>query len=117
MSPSIFGVLPDGREVREVVLRSRAGATATIMEWGAVVRAAKPSPDAVYITGQNQEWERSRGSLWLALGLSIFLVYVIMASTFESVRDPFVILFSVPLALAVGLALTGWVRHRWWPPV
>ena len=35
----------------------------------------------------------------LALGLAIFLVYVIMASTFESVLHPFVILLSVPLAL------------------
>jgi HAE1 family hydrophobic/amphiphilic exporter-1 len=44
-----------------------------------------------------------------ALGLAVFLVYVIMASTFESVRDPFVILFSVPLALvgvSAGLRLT-----------
>lgn len=38
MGASVFGVLPDGREIREVTLRSKAGATATIMEWGAVVR-------------------------------------------------------------------------------
>ncbi len=37
----------------------------------------------------------------------MFLVYVIMASTFESVRGPLVILFSVPLA-AVGVALGLW---------
>jgi len=36
--PSTFGHLPDGTPVREVTLRSVAGATATIMEWGAVVR-------------------------------------------------------------------------------
>ena len=36
--PSTFGHLPDGTPVREVTLRSAAGATATIMEWGAVVR-------------------------------------------------------------------------------
>lgn len=60
------------------------------------------------IGGQNRELERSMGSLQLALGLAVFLVYVIMASTFESIRDPLVILFSVPLAL-VGVSAGLWV--------
>jgi len=51
------------------------------------------------IAGQNREMQRSLSSLQMALGLAVFLVYVIMASTFESVLHPFVILFSVPLAL------------------
>ncbi len=62
------------------------------------------------IAGQNREMERSLASLQLALSLAVFLVYVIMASTFESVLHPFVILVSVPLALvgvAGALALTG----------
>ncbi|MBN9061285.1 MAG: galactose mutarotase [Rhizobiales bacterium 65-9] len=37
-APRIFGTLADGREIREVTLRSKAGAEATVMEWGAVVR-------------------------------------------------------------------------------
>ena len=49
--------------------------------------------------GQSREMERSVQSLELALLLAIFLVYIIMASTFESVLHPFVILFSVPLAV------------------
>jgi hydrophobic/amphiphilic exporter-1 (mainly G- bacteria), HAE1 family len=60
--------------------------------------------------GQNREMDRSMGSMKLALMLAIFLVYVIMASTFESVLHPFVILLSVPLALigvVGGLFLTG----------
>ena len=56
------------------------------------------------ITGQNQEWERSRGSLFLALGLSLFLVYVIMASQFESLVQPFLIMFTIPMAF-VGTVL------------
>ena len=61
------------------------------------------------VAGQNQEMDRSLQSLQMALALAVFLVYVIMASTFESMLHPFVILFSVPLALVgvVGaLALT-----------
>lgn len=62
------------------------------------------------ITGQNQEWERSRSSLYLALGLSIFLVYVIMASQFESLIQPFIIMFTIPMAFVgtvIGLKLLG----------
>jgi len=43
-----------------------------------------------------------------ALGLAIFLVYLVMASQFESLLHPFVILFSIPLA-AVGVALALWL--------
>ena len=60
--------------------------------------------------GQNREMDRSLGSMRLALMLAIFLVYVIMASTFESISHPFVILLSVPLALigvVGGLFVTG----------
>jgi HAE1 family hydrophobic/amphiphilic exporter-1 len=60
------------------------------------------------VAGQDRELERSLASLRVALALAIFLVYVIMAATFESVRDPLVILFSVPLAL-VGVAAGLWL--------
>ncbi len=63
------------------------------------------------ITGQNEEWERSRGSLYLALGLSLFLVYVIMASQFESLVQPLIIMVTIPLAFfgsVVGLSLLGY---------
>ena len=62
------------------------------------------------ITGQSREWERSRGSLFLALGLSLFLVYVIMASQFESVLQPLIIMFTIPLAFVgtvLGLKILG----------
>jgi HAE1 family hydrophobic/amphiphilic exporter-1 len=71
---------------------------------------AWPSGTDFAIRGQNEEWERSRGSLFLALGLSLFLVYVIMASQFESLLQPLIIMASIPLAFfgsLAGLALTG----------
>ncbi|UCF68267.1 MAG: efflux RND transporter permease subunit, partial [Acidobacteriota bacterium] len=61
------------------------------------------------LAGQNQEWQRSRASLWLALGLSVFLVYVIMAAQFESLVHPLVIMFSIPLAFVGTLALLSWL--------
>ena len=63
-----------------------------------------------FITGQNREWERSRSSLYLALGLSLFLVYVIMASQFESMVQPLIIMFTIPMAFVgtvLGLKILG----------
>ncbi|HET6583414.1 MAG TPA: efflux RND transporter permease subunit [Nannocystaceae bacterium] len=65
----------------------------------AVDELTLPAGVTTAITGQSQEWETSSGSLQLALGLSIFLVYVIMAAQFESLIYPFIILFTIPLAV------------------
>ena len=51
------------------------------------------------ISGQNEEMDTSLQSLYFALVLAIFLVYVVMASQFESLVHPFIIMFTVPLAL------------------
>jgi len=67
-----------------------------------------PKGTEATVAGQSREMEQSLGSLQMALLLAVFLVYVIMASTFEDVVQPFVILFSVPLAV-VGVAGTLWV--------
>jgi HAE1 family hydrophobic/amphiphilic exporter-1 len=64
-----------------------------------------PTSMTFYITGQNEEWERSRASLWLAMGLSIFLVYVIMAAQFESLTQPLLIMLTIPLAF-IGTVAT-----------
>ncbi len=58
----------------------------------------------VRIGGQSEELDASVKSLLFALGLAIFLVYLVMASQFESLLHPFVIMFSIPLA-AVGAVL------------
>ena len=53
---------------------------------------------------------RSIRSLLFAFGLAIFLVYLVMASQFESLLHPFVILFTIPLAMVgavLALLLTG----------
>lgn len=75
----------------------------------ALERAIGLPPDMRFeIAGQNEEWERSRGSLFLALALSLFLVFVIMASQFESLLQPLIIMFTIPLAFFgsfVALAL------------
>jgi HAE1 family hydrophobic/amphiphilic exporter-1 len=62
------------------------------------------------LRGQEEELQSSLESLGLTLGLAIFLVYLVMASQFESLIHPFVIIFTLPLG-AIGviaaLAVTG----------
>lgn len=56
------------------------------------------------IGGQGQELGESIRSLLFAFGLAVFLVYLVMASQFESLLHPFVILFTIPLALVGAVA-------------
>jgi HAE1 family hydrophobic/amphiphilic exporter-1 len=60
------------------------------------------------IGGQRQEMETSFNSMRLAILLAIFMVYLVMASQFESLLHPFVILFSIPFAL-IGVVATLWL--------
>jgi len=62
----------------------------------------------LHIGGQGEELQESIGSLLMAFVLAIFLVYLVMASQFESLLHPFVILFTIPLAL-VGAVLALWM--------
>ena len=69
-----------------------------------------PRGVSVELGGQSQEMQVSFASLRFALALAIFLVYLVMAAAFESLIHPFIVLFSIPLALAGvvgGLLLTG----------
>jgi HAE1 family hydrophobic/amphiphilic exporter-1 len=62
----------------------------------------------VALSGQEEELQQSFQSLALAMGLAIFLVYLVMASQFESFLHPFVIIFTLPLG-AIGVILALWV--------
>lgn len=58
------------------------------------------------ISGQNKEMQTSLRSLLLAFSLALFLVYIVMASQFESLMQPLLIMMTVPLALiGVGVVL------------
>jgi hydrophobic/amphiphilic exporter-1 (mainly G- bacteria), HAE1 family len=64
----------------------------------------------MHVGGQGEELQASVNSLLFAFALAIFLVYLVMASQFESLLHPFVILFTIPLAIVgavLALKLTG----------
>jgi HAE1 family hydrophobic/amphiphilic exporter-1 len=58
-----------------------------------------PAGITVDVAGQSVEMDQAREAMLFALALAIFLVYIVLASKFESFRGPFVILLSIPLAL------------------
>lgn len=66
-----------------------------------------PGVDA-RISGQSEAQQEAYSSLLFALALAIFLVYLILASQFESLGHPLLIMFTVPLA-AAGSALGLWI--------
>jgi len=59
-----------------------------------------PAGVEVVMAGQTEEQRESFFWLALALGVGMCLVYMVMASQFESLRDPFVVMFSVPFAFS-----------------
>jgi len=63
-----------------------------------------PQDFSASLSGQSDELSVSFRSLRFALILAIFLVYLVMASQFESFLHPFVILFTIPLAI-IGVVL------------
>jgi len=74
------------------------------------IKAAKiklPEGIAVEYLGDVKNQADAFGSLGLALIIAIVLVYLIMVALYESVIYPFVVLFSIPVALIGRLAGPG----------
>lgn len=74
----------------------------------AVADISLPKDYAITVTGEEEQRKESMDSLMFALLLSIVLVYMVMASQFESLLHPFTILLTIPLAV-VGAILLFWI--------
>lgn len=75
------------------------------------IRAITIPPGFEVRMGGNVEQQQSTfQALLLAFGLAILLVYVVMASQFQSLIDPFIIMFTVPLGI-VGVFWTLFLTH------
>ena len=98
-------------------LRIRAGiegqdlnaAASTIQELLQTLEA--PAGVQSLLAGQAEEMTRSLQSLAVAAALALFLVYVVMASGFESLHHPFLIMFTVPLAFAGVVFASALLGH------
>jgi HAE1 family hydrophobic/amphiphilic exporter-1 len=84
---------------------------AAALEAGKIVsKTPMPAGVSAIVSGQSEEMQDSFKSMQFALALAVFLVYLVMASQFESLIHPFVILFTIPLALigaVLALFITG----------
>ncbi len=52
------------------------------------------------LAGTSLEFQQSSGNLYFAFGFALVLIYLVLSAQFESFRDPLIIMFTVPLALA-----------------
>jgi hydrophobic/amphiphilic exporter-1 (mainly G- bacteria), HAE1 family len=84
--------------------------TAALEAQAIIDRTPMPQGVTAMVAGQNEEMQASFRSMQFALLLAVFLVYLVMASQFESLIHPLVILFTIPLALVgavLALYITG----------
>ncbi len=97
------------RKNQERITRVNAEIEVTLSEAVANVQARLPEMNVpkdfeVGFGNEVEEQARSFRELLLVLVLAILLVYTVMASQYESLRDPFIIMFSIPLA---GIGVVG----------
>jgi multidrug efflux pump len=55
------------------------------------------------LSGESKEFRESSDSLMFALVLALFMIYLVLAAQFESFKDPLIVMFTVPLAIAGAL--------------
>ncbi len=70
-----------------------------------------PEGVVVRLAGDFEDQQETFGKMGLLAALIILLVYIVMASQFESFKKPFVIMFTIPFALS-GVILALWITGR-----
>ncbi|MGL5014877.1 MAG: efflux RND transporter permease subunit [Bacteroidales bacterium] len=73
-----------------------------------LARMDVPAEIGLKLAGSYEDQQESFGDMGLLLALVVILVYIVMASQFESLSGPFIIMFSLPFALT-GIILALWI--------
>ena len=77
-----------------------------------VAREVLPTTVVTDLDGQSREFRDSSGSIYLVFAMALAFIYLVLAAQFESWRNPFIIMLSVPLSMTGALlARCGWWRH------
>ena len=106
----------DGRRYSAVTvcLQSGASSSAVADDIQALIAAYNSShPDSaieIEFVAQTAEVEEIYTTLYIVLGIAIVLVYLVMAAQFGSLKTPFIIMFTIPLAFTgslLALFITG----------
>ena len=97
---TVTATVADGYNVTHVTYAARQ----------ALGSAALPSGVTVEFNGENEQIMDAMGQLLLMLLLGVVLVYFIMVAQFQSLKSPFIVMFTIPLAFTGGflaLLMTG----------
>src|SRR6266567_1791069 len=80
----------------------------------ALARRALPPGSTTALAGDSREYRESGGALYFAFAVALIVVFMVLASQFESLVHPFTVLLAVPLAVTGALAtlLLAAVLHR-----
>ena len=89
---TVTATLADGYNVTKV--------TSAVQQ--AVVPLALPEGVTVEFNGENEQIMNAMGQLMLMLLLGVVLVYLIMVAQFQSLKSPFIVMFTIPLAFTGG---------------
>ena len=93
-----------------IVAKGYALSDAVTLAQRCIDEADIPSEFLVKIAGDYEDQQEAFSDMFMLIALIIILVYVVMASQFESLLDPFVIMFSVPFAITgvlIGIRVHG----------
>ena len=80
----------------------------------AVAKAVLPPGTSTALAGDSREFRESGGALYFAFGVALLVVFMVLASQFESLVHPFTVLLAVPLAItgALGTLKVAELLHR-----
>ncbi len=70
---------------------------------GALAADVLPRGSTTALAGESRELEESGSALYFAFGLALLVVFMVLASQFESLIHPFTVLLAVPLAVTGAL--------------
>jgi multidrug efflux pump len=79
-----------------------------------LARRVLPPGSTTALAGDSREFKESGGALYFAFGVALLVVFMVLASQFESLVHPFTVLLAVPLAVTGALAtlLVAALLHR-----
>jgi len=100
MSASVSAGLQEGYTIKDGIEEMRS-----------IAREMLDDRFSTATTGPSRDFEESSSNVWFAFILALVLIYLVLSAQFESFRDPFVIMMTVPLAIT-GALLSLWLLNQ-----
>src|SRR6266699_3759169 len=91
-------------DMRGIYLRGKSGQLVQLDALDGVARQVVPPGSTTALAGESREFRESAGALYFAFGVALLVVFMVLASQFESLVHPWTVLLAVPLAITGALA-------------